>query len=260
MATQDQDAIYPSLKDAVVVISGGATGIGAAFTEAFARQGSHVIFLDIQDSAANDLISLLEASNVPHRPIYHRCDVTDVDGALKPVAAKILEKFPQIHGLVNNAAHDLRLPTREITTKQWDDGLAVNLRHQFFLTQALLPGLIEARSSSVINMGSITWSIPGTGLVPYTASKSATVGLTKTLAHEFGKDGLRVNSIMPGAIATERQAREHHSPEYLEHVFDRQALPRVLQPNEIARLALFLISKDSSAITNQSIVADAGWI
>lgn len=260
MAATNQrgSAIYPSLKDAVIVISGGATGIGAAFTEAFAHQGSHVIILDIQDSAATDLVKALK--DVPHPPIYHRCDVSDVDGALRPVAARILERFPRIHGLINNAAHDLRLPTRDITTKQWDDGLAVNLRHQFFLTQALLPGLIAAGSSSVINMGSITWAIPGTGLVPYIASKSATVGLTKTLAHEFGKDGVRVNSIMPGAIATARQARQHHTPEYLSHVLERQALQRVLQPNEIAKLALFLISKDSSAITNQSLVADAGWI
>ena len=256
MSGSAQHAIYPSLRDRVVVISGGATGIGASMVEAFALQGAQVVILDIL-SAAPDVTQTFK---VAHNPIYHHCDITDIEGALKPAAAKILAQFPRIHALINNAANDLRLPTLDISLTQWDQGIAVNLRHQFFLTQALLPGLVAAESSSVINMGSITWAIPGTGLVPYVASKSAIVGLTKTLAHEFGPQGVRVNSIMPGAIATDRQKREILTPEYEALVLGRQALKRILQPAEVARLALWLGSEDSSGVTNQSIVVDAGWI
>ena len=252
-------AIYPSLKDRVVVISGGATGIGASITESFAAQGAQVIILDIQPAAAADLIAKLAAQNVPHRPIYEDCDVTRIDEAVKPVAAKILVRFPRIHGLINNAARDTRQPTLEISPSDWDDSVAVNLRHIFFLTQALLPGLLAAQAS-VVNMGSITWAIPSTGVLPYAASKSAIVGLTKTLAHEFGPKGLRVNSIMPGAVETERQRRDVLTPEYCEWVLSRQALKKMLQPEEIARAALWLVADDSSGMTNQNMVVDAGWI
>lgn len=260
MSSQTQYAIYPSLKDRIVVISGGATGIGASMVEAFAHQGAQVMFLDILSSAAADLTQKLVNAKVAHVPIYHECDVTDIEGAVKPGAAKILSEFPHVHALINNAANDVRQPTLDITLEQWDQGIAVNLRHKFFLTQALMPGLIAAEASSVINMGSISWAIPGIGLVPYIASKSAIVGLTKTLAHEFGPQGVRVNSIMPGAIATEKQKRHIITSEYEGLVLGRQALKRILQPDDVARLALWLAADDSSAVTNQSIVIDAGWI
>lgn len=253
-------ATYPSLRDKVVVVSGGATGIGASFVEEFAAQGAKVIFLDIQEQASADLIKKLELQNAQHAPVFMQCDITDVEGSLKPVAARILKLFPSIHGLVNNAANDVRQSTLSITVDQWDRGLAVNLRHIFFLTQALMPGLIESGSGSVINMGSISWAIPSTELAPYVASKSAIVGLTKTLAHEFGPRGVRVNSIMPGAIATDRQQREILTPEYQALIMSRQALKRILQPSEVARLALWLVADDSAAMTNQSIVVDGGWI
>jgi NAD(P)-dependent dehydrogenase (short-subunit alcohol dehydrogenase family) len=260
MANNRGFAIYPSLANRVVVVSGGATGIGASLVESFALQSSKVIFLDILDDCAEGLIHSLKARGVVHSPIYYKCDVTKVDEQLKPTAAQILAKFPTVDALINNAASDTRLSTLDITLEQWDRGLAVNLRHTFFLAQALMPGLIAASSSSVINMGSITWAIPGTGLVPYAASKSAIVGLTKTLAHEFGAHGVRVNSIMPGAIATDRQKREVITAEYEAHVMERQALKRLLQPREISHLALWLVADDSSGVTNQSIVVDAGWI
>jgi D-xylose 1-dehydrogenase len=260
MANNQRFAIYPSLAERLVVISGGATGIGASMAEAFALQGSQVIILDILDDAANELSQGLVERGAARRPIFHHCDVTDIDNDLKPTAAKILSQFPKVDALINNAAQDARLPTLEITSEQWDQGLAVNLRHVFFLTQALMPGLVAAGSASVINMGSITWAIPGTGLVPYIAAKAAIVGITKTLAHEFGPQGVRVNSIMPGAIATERQKRDVITPEYEAHVLGRQALKKILQPEEVSRLALWLIADDSSGVTNQSIVVDAGWI
>lgn len=259
MADNRRFAIYPSLAGRLVVISGGATGIGASLTEEFALQGSKVIILDLLADAARDLILKLNERGVAHPPVFHQCDVTDIEGAVRPVAAKILATNPTIDAVINNAANDARQSTLDLTVKQWDDGIAVNLRHTFFLTQALMPGLIAAGSSSVINMGSITWNIPGEGMVPYVASKSATVGLTKRLAREFGPKGVRVNSIMPGAIATERQKREIITPEYQAQILQNQALKRMLQPEDVSRLALWLVADDGAGVTSQSLVVDAGW-
>lgn len=256
-------ATYPSLVDRVVVVSGGATGIGASIAEHFARQGSRVIFLDILDEEANNFAEKIFVTEpkVSHRPVYYKCDLTDVEGQLRPTAEKILaECGGKIDVLVNNAARDTRRPTLEISAAQWDTDISTNLNHVFFLTQALMPGLIAAGSSSVINMGSISWAIPSTGLAPYVASKAAILGLTKTLAREFGDRGVRVNSIMPGAIATERQKKDILTPEYEQKVLEGQALKRLLQPEEVARMALWLAADDSSGVTQQSFVVDAGWI
>ena len=253
-------ASYPSLVDRIVVISGGATGIGSSLSEAFALQGSRVVIIDILDDAASQLIQSLSSRNVQHSPVYYHCDVTDIDGALKPVAAEILAKYTVVDALINNAAQDTRMTTMDITPESWDQSMNVNLRHQFFLTQLLMPGLIVAGSASVVNMGSISWAIPSTGLVPYVACKSAIVGLTKTLAKEFGPQGVRVNSIMPGAIATERQKREHLTEEYRAQVLESQAIKRILQPDDVSRLALWLVADDSLGVTKQSIVVDGGWI
>lgn len=262
MGDQSKYAVYPSLADRVVVISGGAMGIGASMVEHFARQGSQVIFLDIMADVAADLMRKVADLKIAHQPVFHQCDLTDVDGAIKPIAAKILAEFPQVHVLINNAAgtgKSARKPTLEITCEDWDTSLNVNLRHQFFLTQALVPGML-ASGASIINMGSISWAIPATGSVSYVASKAAVVGLTRTLAHEFGPKGIRVNSIMPGSIATEREKREVHTPEYKALVMDSQAIKRFLQPADIARTALWLAADDSQGVTNQSIVVDGGWI
>ena len=258
-----QYATYPSLADRVVVISGGAMGIGASMVEHFATQGARVVFLDILTDSATELVERVASLDVAHRPVFHQCDLTDIDGALKPTAAKILGDFPKVDALINNAAgtgKDARRPTMEITAADWDASLNVNLRHQFFLTQALMPGLLAAGSASVINMGSISWAIPSTGSLSYVASKAAVVGLTRTLAHEFGPKGVRFNSIMPGSIATEREKQEVHTPEYKALVLESQAIKRLLQPEDIARTALWLVADDSNGITNQNIVVDGGWI
>lgn len=260
MSAEKKYATYPSLVDRLVVVSGGATGIGASVVEHFALQGSRVLFLDILEQDAENLIRDLESRKVAHPPVFYKCDLKNIDGELRPTAERILATFPKIDVLVNNAARDARRPTLEITSEQWNDDISVNLNHVFFLTQALMPGLTAAGSSSVINMGSITWAVPGTGLVPYVASKSAIVGLTKTLAREFGDQGVRVNSIMPGAIATERQKRDVLTPEYEAWVVGNQSLKKLMQPADVARLALWLAADDSSSVTQQSIVVDSGWI
>ncbi|PTB68926.1 NAD(P)-binding protein [Trichoderma citrinoviride] len=258
---QAKYAIYPSLVDRTIVITGGAQGIAAEMVEQFALQGSQVIFLDVEDDLAASLVQKISSNRgVKHEPIYFHCDVAKVDQELKPTAAEILRQHPKIDGLVNSAARAMAKPTRDITTEWWDDSVAVNLRHQFFLTQALLPGLLLASGhASVINMGSINWVVSATGQVPYTTSKAGVVGLTRTLAHEFGPQGIRVNSIMPGSIATERERSVVLTPEYEAKVLGHQAIKRLIEPVEVARMAMWLIADDSAAVTNQSMTIDGGW-
>ena len=260
MSDESKYASYPSLAGRVVVISGGATGIGASMVESFTLQHAQVVFLDILSEAAHNLIQRLSELKVSHPPVYHECDMTDIDGGVKPTAVKILNQFPRVHILINNAANDMRQTTLTITKDQWDWSAATNLRHQFFLTQSLMPSLIASGYGSVINMGSISWAIPSSNVVPYATSKAAIVGLTKTLAHEFGPQGVRVNSIMPGAIATERQLRDVLTPDFQSQILEHQALKRMLKPVEVARMALWLAADDSAGVTNQSMVIDAGWI
>ncbi|OAA70238.1 short-chain dehydrogenase/reductase SDR [Cordyceps fumosorosea ARSEF 2679] len=259
MTEHSRFATYPSLRDRVVVITGGSMGIGASMVEHFSVQGSQVIFLDIDDDAAAATIARVAGLGVAHEPVYHHCDVSDIAGALQPTAAAILSAFPRIDCLVNSAAAGMRKPTADITPEWWAKAVDVNLSHHFFLTQALQPGLERAGAASVVNMGSISWAIPATGLAPYTTMKAAVVGLTRTLAHELGPRGIRVNSIMPGSIATERELREVMTPEYEQLVLRSQALKRLLVPAEVARTALWLCADDSSGMTNQSIRVDAGW-
>ena len=163
-------------------------------------------------------------------------------------------------GLVNNAANDQRHATEEVTPEQWDKSIALNLKPYFFAIQAVLPPMKAAGRGCIINMSSISWIIPTTGLPVYVAAKAAIVGLTRTLAHELGPVGIRVNAVLPGAIATEKQKRLVYTPEYSEKILSNQALKRQIQPEDVARLVLFLAADDSSAITNQSYVVDGGWV
>ncbi len=253
-----QFAHYPSLKDRVVLITGGATGIGASIVTHFARQGSRVAFLDIDDHPAHALIQSLTAERCP-TPEYIHCDLTDV-AALKSAVETVLANHATVDVLVNNAANDQRHSIDEVTPESFDQSIAVNLRPQFFMIQSVLPAMRKARRGSIINMSSISWMIPTTGATLYVAAKAAIVGLTRTVAHEAGPDGIRVNAVLPGAIVTERQKRLWHTPEYKAEILSSQALKRDILPEDVARLVLFLAADDSTAITNQSYIIDAGWV
>jgi D-xylose 1-dehydrogenase len=253
----DHFASYPSLRGRVVIVSGGASGIGEGIVEAFAAQGSRVAFLDIQDQAAENLIARIAAKRHP-APTYHHCDVTDID-ALQRCAQSVAMEFGGIDVLVNNAANDTRHTIEEVTPEYWDQAIAVNLKHQFFLTQAVIPGMKDAGRGSIVNMSSISWMVPSIGLPVYIAAKAAISGLTRTLAHELGPHGIRVNCVMPGAIETERQKRLWYTDEYKANILARQALKLTIFPEDVARLVLFLAADDSRAITNQSCVIDGGW-
>jgi D-xylose 1-dehydrogenase len=251
-------ARYPSLNDRVVLVTGGATGIGESIVRHFARQRSRVSFLDVQDEPGQALADELAGEGCP-KPDYLHCDLTDV-AALKSVVGRVLTKQGTVDVLVNNAANDQRHKIEEVTPDYWERCLAVNLRPQFFMAQAVLPAMMAAGRGSIINMSSISWMIPSTGLPLYVTAKAAIVGLTRTLAHELGVAGIRVNAVLPGAIVTEKQRRLVYTPEYKAEIMASQALKRDILPEDVARLVLFLASDDSSAITNQSYVIDGGWV
>ena len=251
-------ATYPSLRDRGVLVTGGATGIGATIVEHFARQGARVAFFDVQDDTAGELIEELRPE-VASPPVYFPCDLTNVS-ELKARATEAIDQLGEVDVLVNNAANDQRHRIEDVTEDFFDSSIAVNLRPQFFMIQAVLPAMKKAGRGSIINMSSISWMIPSTGVPVYVTAKAAIVGLTRTMAHELGAAGIRVNAVLPGAIATEKQKRLVYTPEYKAEIMAAQALKRDILPEDVARLVLFLAADDSSAITNQSYVVDGGWV
>ena len=251
-------AQYHSLRDAVVVITGGASGIGASMVEQFALQGSRVAFLDISEGDAKALIAQLPP-DAKVQAVFVKCDLSNTE-QLRASIRQIEAQLGTIRVLVNNAANDDRHKFAEVTPEYWDGRMNVNLRHHFFAIQAVTPGMTRAGGGSIINMSSISWMIPSTGLPAYITAKAGIVGLTRTLSRELGGENIRVNSISPGAIMTERQRRLWMTPEYLAEIMRNQALKRELLPEDVARLALFLASDDSSAITGQNFVIDGGWV
>lgn len=258
MSQSENFACYPSLRDLVVLITGGASGIGAAMVEQFARQGSEVAFLDIADESAAHVVKRF-SSNVAHTPAFLHCNLTDIT-ALRSAVQQIERDHGAIRVLVNNAANDDRHKFSEITPEYWDERMNVNLRHQFFTTQAVVPGMARAGGGSIINMSSIAWMIPSTGLPAYVIAKAGIVGMTRTLARELGTSNIRVNCVSPGAIMTERQRRLWMTPQYLAEIMERQCLKCELIPDDVARLVLFLASSDSATITGQNFVIDGGWV
>jgi NAD(P)-dependent dehydrogenase (short-subunit alcohol dehydrogenase family) len=258
MSNSGTYARYPSLEAKTVLITGGASGIGASMVEHFAAQDARVAFVDMDDSSAAQLLQALRGA-AKHVPIFVNCDLTDV-AALRSSIVEIEKQLGPVHVLVNNAARDDRHQTMEVTPEYWDERMAVNLRHIFFASQSIVPGMTRAGGGSIINMSSISWMIPSTGLPAYVTAKAGIVGLTRTLSREFGAAGIRVNCISPGAIMTERQRRLWMTPEYLADIMKAQALKRELVPQDVARLVLFLASDDSAMITGQNFVIDGGWV
>ena len=251
-------AIYPSLEGRSVFITGGGSGIGASIVSHFAAQGAKVAFVDIAREPSEALVSEIEAAGHP-APAFLPCDLRDID-ALRNAVEKAAEANGLITVLVNNAAHDERHAIESVTPDYWDERMAVNLRHQFFAVQAVAPMMKQAGGGSIINFGSTSWMIGQGGMPGYTAAKSAIMGLTRGLARDLGPDNIRVNSIAPGWIMTERQIELWLTPEGERELMQRQCLKRKLQPADVARLTLFLASDDSNAMTNQTYICDGGWV
>ncbi len=248
-------ATYPSLSGMPVLVTGGATGIGADIVRAFHTQGAKVGFLDVQDDAARALVA--ECSGAP---VYVHADVTDIpelQGAIESIAQRI----GPIRCLVNNAANDKRESVDAIAVDDWDLSQNTNLRPHFFAAQAVYPGMAKAGGGSIINFSSIAWRMGFGAMPPYEAAKAGVLGLTKSLAANFGADNIRVNAIEPGAVITPRQ-RElwFRTQEAVDEVVERQCLRQVLTGDDIARTVLFLASDDAGMITKQSFIIDAGLL
>ena len=253
---QGNDAVYPSLRDRVVFITGGASGIGAAHVAHFAAQGARVAFVDIQDALAQGVAEQVAAAGQP-KPHYIHCDLHDIP-ALQAAIAAAAQALGPISVLVNNAAHDQRHDWREVTVDYWEDRLQVNLRHQFFAIQAVAPMMQRAGRGSIINFGSISWRLGQGGMPAYTSSKAAIEGLTRSFARDLGPDNVRVNCVIPGWIMTERQKTLWLTPEGEKRTLDAQCLKRMLQPDDVSRLVLWLAADDSRACTSQCWVVDGG--
>lgn len=249
------NAIYPSLKGKLVVVTGGGSGIGAGFTEGFARQGARVVFLDIAEDESLALEGAL--SGLSPAPVFHRCDLTDVE-ALKTCLARVIAEHGAVDVLVNNAANDDRHALAEVTPDYWNDRINVNLRHLFFAAQAVAPGMRARGAGVILNLGSISWHLGLPDLSLYETAKAGIEGMTRALARELGGDGVRVVCIVPGNVQTPRQM-QWYSPDGEAEIVAAQCLKGRLQPSDVAALGLFLASDDARLITGHEYFVDAGW-
>ncbi len=250
------DAVYPSLRDRVVFITGGASGIGAAEVEHFARQGAHVAFVDIAEEQARTLCERIAAVDAP-APLFQRCDITDVR-ALQAAISEAARRLGPVTVLVNNAANDQRHRWEDMTPEYWDERLAVNLKHQFFAIQAVAPMMKQAGGGSIINFGSISWHAGTGGMPAYTTAKAGVEGLTRGMARDLGPDGIRVNCIIPGWIMTERQIALWLTPEAEADLMKAQFLKMKVMPEDVARLVLWLAADDSRMCSGHLWHVDGG--
>lgn len=249
-------ASYPSLVDRTVFISGGATGIGAAFVEHFARQGSRVAFIDLDHTHGESLCEAL--ADARHRPLFLPCDVTDLD-ALAAAIAQARAALGPIGVLVNNAANDVRHAFADTTASDFDRNMAVNLRHQYFATQAVREDMRRLGGGSVICLGSTGWMKKNAGYPMYAMAKAAVRGLVNGLARELGHDRIRINALVPGWVITEKQRRLWLDAEGEAEIARVQCLPGHLMADDLARAALFLAADDSRMCTGQDFIVDGGW-
>lgn len=244
-------AQYPSLKDKTVYVSGGASGIGAEIVTAFAAQGAKVGFLDLDEANS----AKLAADNVT----YELCDLRDIP-ALQSALAKLKARIGPADVLVNNAARDDRHDWRDVTPEYWDERMATNLRHMFFSIQAVAPDMIAAGGGAIVNIGSNSWWEAGGGFPAYTTAKSAVHGLTRTMARDLGDHRIRVNTVVPGWIMTDRQKELWVTEEAIEKHRARQCLPDLIEPVYVARMVLFLASDDAKMCSANNYMVEAGSI
>lgn len=247
-------ASYESLKGRTVLVTGGASGIGEAIVSGFAGQGARVGVLDLDEAAGRALAGRL-GDAVRFEPV----DLRDIE-ALRSAIGRVREALGPITVLVNNAARDDRHRIEDVTPEYWRERFATNIDHQFFATQAVLPDMEAAGGGVVVNLGSVSWLVSPDDFVAYKTAKSAVSGLTRALARELGPRNIRVNSIVPGWIMTQRQVDLWLTPEGERELMSRQCLKRKLVPEDIAKVALFLASDEAGAMTAQNVIVDGGWV
>jgi len=249
-------ATYPSLVDRSVLITGGATGIGAAFVTHFAQQGARVAFLDIDEEGAGVLLASL--TNARHSPLFIPCDVTDIS-ALRHAIGNASDNIGAIGVLINNAANDRRHRLEDTTPEEFEQSIGVNLRHQYFATQAVVPGMRKLGGGSIICLGSTGWMIKNSGYPMYAMAKSAVHGLVNGLARELGKDSIRINALVPGWVITEKQRTLWLDEAGEREIRAKQCMPGYLAAEDLACAALFLAADDSRMCTGHDFIVDGGW-
>lgn len=251
-------AVYPSLRDRPVLITGGATGIGAEMVTQFALQGARVAFVDLNQEAGDALVERLTALTGT-APWFRSCDVGDVE-AMRSAMRGATDAHGPLEVLVNSAANDLRHDIEDVTVQFWDEKMAVNLRAYFFAAQSAAAAMVPVRRGSIINIGSMAWHAKLPRTTGYSTAKAAIEGLTRSLARDLGPDGIRVNCIVPGWVMTERQLRDWVTPEAERLIESSQCLPQRVMPADVARLALWLAADDSRMCTAQNWTVDGGWL
>ena len=243
-------AVYPSLRGKRVLITGGGSGIGAGIVEAFARQGSDVTFIDVVDGESQELARRTNAR-------FHRVDLTDTP-ATKQCVSDLVERGGAFDVLVNNAANDDRHKFEEVTEEYWDDRLNVNLKHQFFCTQAVVPGMKANGGGAIVNLGSNSWHLGLPDMPLYQTAKAAIEGMTRSLARDLGQHNIRVSCVVPGNVKTPRQEK-WYTPEAEVALVEAQAIKTRILPSDVAALVSFLASDDARVITGHEYFVDAGW-
>lgn len=247
-------AIYPSLKGKSVLVTGGASGIGAEMVRAFATQGASVGFLDLDPDGSAAL-----AESTDGEVDFEVCDLRDIE-AMRSAISTLSDRLGPAQVLVNNAARDDRHDWREVSPEYWDERMATNMRHMFFAIQAVAPGMITSGGGSIVNIGSNSWWEAGGGFPAYATAKSSVHGLTRTMARDLGMHRIRVNTVVPGWIMTERQKELWATPDSIEKHRDRQCLPDLIEPVYVARMVLYLASDDAAMCSASNFMVDAGSI
>ena len=255
--SQQNTAIYPNLKDRVVFVTGGATGIGASIVEHFCAQGSKVSFVDINKEAGVALVKTMAGKGYA-APRFIECDITNVEN-LQSAIADVIATDGAILTLVNNAANDDRHKLEDVTSEYSDDRMAINIKHQLFATQAVAGPMADAGGGTIINIGSITYIIGQGGMPCYSLAKSAVIGLTRSLAADLGPKNIRVNVVIPGWIITERQQDLWLTAESEADILEKQCIKRLLRSEDVAGPVLFLASDNSAGCAAQSFIVDGGW-
>lgn len=248
--SQDQRALYPSLRGKRVLVTGGGSGIGAGLVEGFARQGSDVTFFDVAEDDARAVAAATGAR-------FERVDLTDIAATQGAIRA-LVEQGAPFDVLVNNAANDDRHTLDQVTEAYWDERLNVNLKHHFFCAQAVVPGMRAKGGGAIVNLGSISWHLGLPELPLYQTAKAAIEGLTRSLARDLGPDNIRVTCVVPGNVRTARQLK-WYTPEGEAEIVDAQCLDGRLAPEDVAAMVLFLASDDARLVTGHEYFVDAGW-
>ncbi len=258
MSSRNNLANFASLKGKRIFVTGGGSGIGEAIVSAFAEQGAKVAFIDI---AVDESLALCERLKTEGHepPVFRACDIRDIP-ALQTVMRTLAEEVGDFDALVNNAANDQRHKLEDVTVEYWDDRIAINQRPMFFACQAVAPGMKKKGGGSIINIGSTSWHISGGGYPVYTTTKAAVSGLTRGLARDLGPHNIRVNTVTPGWVMTERQLKLWVDEKGEKLIDESQCLPGRVQPWHVARMVLFLAADDSAMCTAQEFIVDGGWV